>query len=76
MVPPVLSPLSGLLFSGSSKGSGKALFNVNGNVVKNGSSLGSGKTIGKVKDFNIRGMERELDAEIVAAYHFLLKKIL
>jgi hypothetical protein len=45
-------------------------------VIKNGSSLGAGSTIGKVKDFTIKGMERELDAEIVAAYHFLVKKLI
>ena len=51
------------------------MFNAKGGVVRNGSSIGSGSTIGKLKDFPIKGMERELDAEIVAAYHFLVKKI-
>jgi len=31
--------------------------------------------IGKVNDFAIKGMEREKDDTIVAAYHFLAKKI-
>ena len=61
--------------NGQSKGSGSALFNVKDGVVKNGQSLGSGSTIGKVSDFTIKGMERELDSEIVATYHFLVKKI-
>jgi hypothetical protein len=52
-----------------------ALFNVKGDVVKRGPSLGSGNTIGKVGDYSIKGMERELGADIVAAYHFLVKKI-
>ncbi|MGG7056413.1 hypothetical protein [Nitrosomonas sp. ANs5] len=64
----------GVIKDGLSKGTGKALFNVKGDIVKNGSSLGIGSTIGKVCDFTIKGMERELDAEIVAAYHFLVKK--
>jgi hypothetical protein len=65
----------GIIRDGSSKGSGKVLFNVKGDVVKNGSSLGAGRTIGKAIDFSIKGMERELNAEIVASYHFLVKKI-
>jgi hypothetical protein len=66
---------SGIIRDGSSKGFGNALFNVKDGVVRDGSSLGFGKTIGKISDFTIKGMERELDAEIVAAYHFLVKKI-
>jgi len=31
--------------------------------------------LGKLKDLTIKGMERELDEEIVAAYHFFIKKI-
>lgn len=64
----------GIIRNGSTKGSGNALFNVKGDVVRNGSSLGSGNIIGKVGDYSIKGMERELDAEIVAAYHFLVKR--
>jgi hypothetical protein len=37
---------------------------------------GAGSQIGKVSDFSIKGMERELDSEIVACYHFLVKKII
>jgi len=65
----------GIIRDGSSRSSGRALFNVKGDVVRNGSSLGSGNMIGKVGDYSIKGMERELDADIVAAYHFLVKKI-
>jgi hypothetical protein len=66
----------GIIRDGSSKGSGKVQFNVKGDIVKNGSSLGAGRTIGKAIDFWIKGMERELEAEMVAAYHFLVKKII
>lgn len=66
---------NGIVRDGSSPGSGKALFNVKGDIVKNGSSPGAGSTLGKIKDYNIKGMERELDEEIVAAFHFLVKKI-
>jgi len=66
----------GVIRDGSSRGSGRALFNVKGDYVRNGSSQGSGSQIGKVKDYNIKGMERELDEQIVAAYHFLIKKII
>lgn len=65
----------GIIRDGSSKGGGRALLNVKGDTVRNGSSLASGSPIGKVKDFSIKGMERELDADIVATYHFLVKKI-
>ena len=35
-----------------------------------------GHTLEKVKDYTlIRGMKREKDVTIVAAYHFLVKKI-
>jgi hypothetical protein len=37
--------------------------------------LGSGRIIGKVNDFMIKGMEKRPDAEIVAAYHFLIKNL-
>jgi hypothetical protein len=66
----------GVIRDGSSRGSGRALFNVKGDFVRNGSSSGSGTTIGKISEYNIKGMERELDADIVATYHFLIKKII
>lgn len=66
---------NGIIRNGSSKGAGKALMNVKSGVVKDGSSLGAGRTIGKIGEYTIKGMERELDAEIVATYHFLVKKI-
>ena|SRR5690348_10719773 len=80
----------GIIRDGSSKGSGKALGNATDGVVRDGSSKGSGRvllevkgdlvkssgrSVGKLSDFSIKGMERELDAEIVAVYHFLVKKI-
>ncbi len=60
---------------GNSLGAGKVLFNVKDEKVRDGSSLGAGRTIGKVDDFMIKGMEKRPDAEIVAAYHFLIKNI-
>ncbi|MER9330606.1 hypothetical protein [Mesorhizobium sp. M0488] len=45
-------------------------------MVRNGSSKGSGSIIRKVTDFTIKGIERERDDEIVAVYHFLIKKFL
>lgn len=63
--------------SSSNPGSGNVIGSVkNGDVYKGtGSSAGSGSKIGKVKDFSITGMEREKDEDMVAAYHFLVKKI-
>jgi hypothetical protein len=58
---------------GSTKGSGHLLFNVKNGAVREGS--GSGRSIGKASSFAIKGMEKELDSTIVAAYHFLVKKI-
>jgi hypothetical protein len=66
----------GVIRNGFAKGSGTALGNVKDGVVRNGSMAGTGSQIGKVSDFSIKGMERELDSEIVACYHFLVKKII
>lgn len=65
----------GVIRDGSSKGDGNALFNVKGGAVRNGSSPGAGIAIGKIADFGIKGMEGELAEERVAAYHFLVEKI-
>lgn len=35
----------------------------------------TGKRLGKVSQFTIKGMERESDGNIVAVYHFLIKKL-
>ena len=50
------------------------LGNIKDGKIRKGSSTAS-SPLGNVKDFTIKGMERELDAEIVAAYHFLIKNI-
>ena len=63
----------GKIREGSSTGA-TPILNVKDGKVRKGSSTGT-TPIGKVQDFMIKGMERELDAEIVAAYHFLIKKI-
>ncbi|MDR3054962.1 MAG: hypothetical protein LBU53_06110 [Zoogloeaceae bacterium] len=61
---------------GSTKGSGRVLFNVKNGTVREDNGWGRGRSIGKTSSFAIKGMERELDATIVAAYHFLVKKII
>jgi len=63
--------------SSSVKGTGKIILNLKDGVVRKSSSSvrGTGSKIDKVDAFMIDGMERELDSEIVAAYHFLIKKI-
>jgi hypothetical protein len=65
----------GIIREGGYAGGGKAIFNVKDGIVRDGGYLGGGKQIGKVSDYKIIGMERELDADIVAAYHFFVKKI-
>lgn len=50
--------------------------NYKGGIIRDGGSLGSGKALGNVKGGIIRGIERERDDEIVAVYHFLIKKFL
>lgn len=71
---------NGIIREGSSSvaGSGHIIGNVKDQTVKVGSSsvAGSGQTKGKVKDYSIPGMEREKDEDIVACYHFLVKKFL
>ena len=65
----------GVIRSGlGSVGNGTPILNVQNRIVRTGS--GSGNIIGKVKDFSIKGMERELDSVMVASYHFLVKKII
>jgi hypothetical protein len=64
-----------IIRDGSYKGVGRELFNVQDGVVRDGSYLGVGNELGRLDDFSIAGMERELDAAMVAAYHFLVKKI-
>ena len=70
----------GVIRQGSSSGlgTGRPVGNVKDGVVRAGSSsgLGTGSTKGKVSQYSIKGMERESDAEIVAAYHFLVKRFL
>lgn len=51
--------------------SSRTLGRIDGDYVKDSSS----RTLGRVRDYTIRGMEREKDVTIVAAYHFLVKKI-
>lgn len=65
----------GIIRNGSSIGSGNSLCNIKDDIIRDGSYVSIGRTIGKIKDYPIKGMEQELDAEIVATYHFLIKKI-
>ena len=64
--------------SSSTPGYGNAIGNVKNDYVYKGSSTsaGYGTKVGQVKDFTIRGMEREKDEDMVACYHFLVKKFL
>ena len=64
-----------VIFNGSSPGSGKRLGNVKNGYVYDGSSPGSGTKVGRVKDYNFKGGENLEDVLVVAAYHFLIKKI-
>ena len=68
---------NGVVRDGSSTGSGRVLGNIKNGVVKKStsSSLGSGSTIGKVKDFSMKGGEYMDEASAVACYHFLIKNI-
>ena len=62
----------------SSAGCGKVIGSVKNGYVFRGSSssAGVGTKVDKVGSFTIPGMERESDADIVAAYHFFIKKFL
>ena len=64
--------------SSSTPGYGNAIGNVKNDYVYKGSStsVGYGTKVGQVKDFTIPGMEREKDEDMVACYHFLVKKFL
>jgi len=54
---------------------GKILFNVaKGNVYEGPNTFV--RKIGRVRDFPVRGMDKELDAVMVAVYHFFVKKII
>jgi hypothetical protein len=44
-------------------------------IVWDGGSPGSGKKLGVVADYTIPGIEGELDEDIVAVYHFFIKKL-
>ena len=69
----------GIIYKGnySSQGYGDNLGNVKDGIIYKGSwsSPGHGDNIGRVSDFKIEGMEREPEAIMVAAYHFLVKNI-
>lgn len=70
---------NGIIREGSNAGAGvgKILGNVKDGTIREGNNAesGVGNIIGRSRDFMIKGMEREDEAEIVAAYHFLGKKI-
>lgn len=69
----------GIIRSGNltSVGHGDAVGNVKDSIVRRGNltTAGHGDQIGTVNDFAIKGMAREKDEEMVATYHFLVKKI-
>ena len=64
-----------VIYDGMSPGSGKRLGNVKNGYVYDGMSPGSGRKVGRVKDYNVKGGENLRDVLVVAAYHFLIKKI-
>ena len=70
---------NGVIFESSSAavGTGRPIGSVKNGYVFKGSAnaAGTGSRIGKVEDFVINGMEREKDENIIAAWHFLVKKI-
>ena len=67
----------GVIRNGSSIGSGSAIGNVKNGVIRksSSSSAGSGNSIGKVKDYTIKGADYVDEATMVACYHFLIKEI-
>jgi hypothetical protein len=67
---------NGIVRDGSTVGSGDVLFNVKAGKVRDGATLAVGNAFGRLCDFPILGMEREPQAEMVAAHHFFVKKIL
>lgn len=58
-----------------SDSTGNVLFNVKKGVIRDGTALGGGLSLGKVGDLNIAGMLGQPADEVVAGYHFLVKKI-
>jgi hypothetical protein len=57
-------------------GAGTTIGNVKDGIMRAGPSLGAGSKKGNVPDYTINGIERERDDELVAVYHFLIKKFL
>ena len=54
---------------------GNVLFNVKKGVIRNGTALGGGLSLGKVDDLGISGLLGQPQDEVVAGYHFLVKKV-
>lgn len=77
---PVGNVKNGIIYEGryTSPGSGTPIGNVKNGYVFSGryTSPGSGNRVGKVEEFVIPGTEREYDEEIVAIFHFFIKKFL
>ena len=67
---------NGIIYDGSSPGSGRKLGNVKNGYIYNGSSPGSGTKKGRTKDCQIKGGDYMGDVQAVAVYHFLIKKVL
>lgn len=63
----------GVIRDGSSRGSGHALMNIKNGIIREG--IGQGRQVGKVSNCTIKGMENEPAEEIVAVYHFLIRRI-
>ncbi|MFT5395772.1 MAG: hypothetical protein ACI85N_000960 [Gammaproteobacteria bacterium] len=54
---------------------GNVLFNVKKGVIRDGVALGGGLSLGKVGDLDISGALGQPQDEVVAGYHFLVKKV-
>lgn len=65
---------NGVIRDGWCIGNGNAIGNVDGNTIRDGWCQGNGSEIGNVRDYIIHGME-DRPAEMVACWHFLIRKI-
>lgn len=63
---------NGVIRDGWCVGNGNAIGNVNGSTIRDGWCQGNGSEIGNARD--IHGME-DRPAEMVACWHFLIRKI-
>ncbi len=65
---------NGVIRDGWCIGNGNALGNVDNGEIRDGWCQGNGSEIGNARDYIIHGME-DRPAEMVACWHFLIRKI-